>query len=33
MRLMAVLFSALLLCCAAAQAQVRNYDTPPGSSK
>lgn len=27
MRLMAVLFSALLLCCAAAQAQVRNYDT------
>jgi len=27
MRLMAVLFGALLLCCAAAQAQVRNYDT------
>lgn len=26
MRLLAVLFSGLLLCCAAAQAQVRNYD-------
>ena len=33
MRLWAVLLSSLLLCCAAAQAQVRNYDAiiPPAS--